>query len=87
MGGGTGLIKLSILGPCLHFSKNYEMKSISNPALSIEIFTLYQNLSSEEYKEGRIEIEGKFARHPDFEDYDSIRKINGRWSRHILSRY
>jgi hypothetical protein len=42
------------------------MKSISKPPLPIEIFTLCQNLSLDDYEVSRLE--GKFARQPDFED-------------------
>jgi hypothetical protein len=50
MGGGTDLWKFAITWQSLHFGKISEMNSISKPPLPIEIYTLSQNLSPDDYR-------------------------------------
>ena len=45
----------------MHLAKIAEMKSISKPHLLVEVYTICQNLSSEEYRKNSFFPRGNFA--------------------------
>ena len=51
-----------------YFFKIPEIKSISKPPLPIEIYTICQNLSLDNFRKEVSRLERNFARHPDFEE-------------------